>query len=106
MPAIVYASLDVLKAVQAVRDKERDFIDLSKVSSDQLAEQVETIRTHQTEPKTVFIGYIDPLYMLSPYHETILRRGLTDCRIVFVCSDPTALSFCWKNGITELHCIF
>lgn len=106
MPAIVYASLDLPKAVQMIRETEKDFIDLSKLPSDQLADQVETIRTHQTEPKTVFLGYVDPLYMLSPYHETILRRGIAECRIILVCSDPTALSFCWKNGIAELHCVF
>jgi hypothetical protein len=105
MPLIVYASLDLPKAVQMVQEKETGFIDLSKCPSGELAEQTETIRTHQKEQTSIYLGFLDPLFMMTPYHETILRRSIQSCRVVFVCSDPTALSFCWKNGIEELHLV-
>ena len=105
MPLIVYASLDIPKAVQMVQEKETGFIDLSKIPSSELAEQTETIRTHQKEQTSIYLGFLDPLFMLTPYHETILRRSIQSCRVVLVCSDPTALSFFWKNGIEELHLV-
>ena len=105
MPLIVYASLDIPKAVQMVQERESGFIDLSKLPSADLADQTETIRTHQKGQTSIYLGFLDPLFMLTPYHETILRRSIQSCRVVLVCSDPTALSFCWKNGIEELHLV-
>lgn len=105
MPLIVYASLDIPKAVQKVQEQETGYIDLSKLPSSDLAEQTETIRKHQKEKTSIYLGFLDPLFMMTPYHETILRRSIQSCRVVLVCSDPTALSFCWKNGIEELHLV-
>lgn len=105
MPLIVYASLDLLKADAEARAKETISVDLSNILSTDLAEQVETVRTHQKDPVSIYLGYLDPVYMISPYHETILRRSIQSCKLILTTSDPTALSLCWKNGIDYLHIV-
>ena len=104
MPLIVYASQDVIKADGEARKEPID-VDLSSISSSDIAERVETIRTHQRIHTKIYIGFLDPLFMISPYHETILRRGIGDCTVIVTTSDPTALSLFWKNGTTHLHIV-
>lgn len=103
MPLIVVASLDVLGADAYVRKTESDFIDFSNLPSSKLAEQAEQVRLHQTKQTTLYLGFVDPVFMLTPHHETMLRRAINACRVVLVTSDPATLSLCWKNGITHLH---
>lgn len=106
MTLTVYASLDLPKAdLEARSSLPKDCIDLSKLHSKEVADQSEIVRKHQKSPTTIYLGYIDPIYMLSPYHETILRRSIVDCNVVIVVSDPTALSLYWKNGIDNLHIV-
>jgi len=105
MPLIVYATLDLVKGDTLLRSQETDFIDLSNVTSENLAEQLETIRTHQKGTPTVYIGFLDPVFMLSPYHETILRRSIATCRVLLLTSDPGTLNLSWKNGIDLLHLV-
>lgn len=103
MPLLVYASLDLLAADAAIRAKERNVIDLSNTPSARLAEQANTVRTHQTSMTTIYLGFLDPLFMLTPHHETLLRKVIDACRVILLTSDPGALSLFWKNGISELH---
>jgi hypothetical protein len=103
MPLIVHASLDLLSADAAIRARERDWIDLSNSPSNRLAEQADTVRTHQTSMTTIYLGFLDPLFMLSPQHETLLRKVITACRVILLTSDPGALSLFWKNGLSELY---
>ena len=105
MPLIVYATLDLVKGDALLRSQETDFIDLSNIACENLAEQLETIRTHQKGTPTVYVGFLDPVFMLSPYHETILRRSIGSCRILLLTSDPGTLSLSWKNGIDSLHIV-
>ena len=104
MPLIVYASLDLLAADAAIRKTESSkWIDLSALPSSKLAESAETVRTHQTSMTTIYLGFLDPLVMLTPHHETLLRRAIDSCRVILLTSDPGALSLFWKNGISDLH---
>lgn len=103
MPLIVVASTDLLRADAYVRATERDFVDFSSLPSAKLAEQAEQVRLHQTQETTLYLGFLDPVLMLSPYHETILRRAINTCRVVIVTSNPSTLSLFWKNGLSHLH---
>jgi hypothetical protein len=105
MPLLVYASLDLLAADAAIRSKESDFLDFSSLPSSKLAETLETVRTHQPSSTTIYLGFVDPLVMLDPHHETSMRKTIATCRVLVVTSDPGALSLGWKNGISELHLV-
>ena len=50
----------------------------------------------------VYLGYLDPLLMLSPQHETRLRKLFRLCNVSVVVSDPLLLPFAWKNSIAKL----
>jgi len=103
MPLVVYASLDLLRTDAAIRATESSYIDFSSLPSSRLADQAETVRTHQTSMTTLYLGFVDPLLMLTPHHETLLRKAIEACRVILLTSDPGALSLFWKNGISELH---
>ena len=103
MPLLVYASLDLLRADAAIRATETSYLDFSTLPSSRIAEHAETVRTHQTSMTTLYLGFLDPLMMLTPHHETLLRRAIASCRVILLTSDPGALSLFWKNGISELH---
>ncbi len=105
MPLIVYASLDLPAADAVIRANESSYVDLSKIPSASLAEQAEVVRTHQTSVTTIYLGFLDPLSMLTPHHETILRRAVESCRVILLTSDPGALSLFWKNGISEMYIV-
>lgn len=105
MPLIVYASLDLLKADAEARAKETIDVDLSNIVPSDIAGHVETVRTHQKNTISIYLGYLDPIYMISQYHETVLRRSIQSCNVILTTSDPTALSLCWKNGIDYLHIV-
>jgi hypothetical protein len=103
MPLIVHASLDLIAADTVIRSQEQDFIDLSNIPSNRLAEQADVVRRHQTSIKTIYLGFLDPLFMLTPHHETLLRKVIDACRVILLTSDPGSLTLFWKNGITELY---
>jgi hypothetical protein len=102
MPLVVYATPDLLKGDAEIRTRETNMIDISSIPSADLVEHVETIRTHQKIQTTIYLGFLDPIWMLSPYHETLLRRAIRECRLILLTSDPTLLSFSWKNGLDSL----
>lgn len=98
----VWISLDLRKADDDIRAKYgKDWIDLSGVPSEDLAEQAETLLSHKTEVP-IYLGFLEPLHMLSPYHETRLRPLFRNRTVIVLCSNPSSLTFAWKNGIDSL----
>lgn len=101
----VYAGLDVLKASQVAKEElPSNFIDLSKVSSEHLVKAVSDYCNHHSTGH-MYIGYLDPLLMLHPMEETLLRRGFTQCDMTIVVSNPYLLPLSWKNGTSHLRVI-
>lgn len=99
----VYAGLDVLACDRRVRrDLPHDSFDLSKTSSSNFAEALLTIYSHHTPGKSIYIGFMDPLLMLSPQDEARCRRVFRAFDIYMVCSNPMILPFSWKNGLKSL----
>lgn len=98
----MWLSLDLFKADNDIRTKYgKNWIDLSAVAPESIAEQAETLLSHKTEVP-IYLGFLEPLNMLSPYHETRIRPLLRYRTVVLLCSDPAALTFAWKNGIDSL----
>ena len=98
----VWLSLDLLKADNDIRAKYgKDWIDLSAVTPENLADQAETLLSHKTE-LPIYLGFLEPIHMLTPYHETRIRPLLRNRTVLLLCSDPAALTFAWKNGIDSL----
>jgi hypothetical protein len=101
----VYAGLDVLKTSQVAKEElPPNFIDLSKVPSENLVKAVTDYCNHHSTGH-MYIGYLDPLLMLHPMEETLLRRGFTQCDMSVVVSNPYLLPLSWKNGTSHLRVI-
>lgn len=73
-------------------------IDLSKLSSDKLADECEQILQHH-ESSSVFLGYLEPGWMLDPKHEGRIRRIIRKHETHLVCFFPESIPFSWKNEI-------
>jgi hypothetical protein len=77
-------------------------IDLSTLSSELLADECDRIIDHHTN-KTIFLGYLEPGWMLDPKHEARIRRMIRKFDVHMVCMFPESLSFSWKNEINTLY---
>jgi hypothetical protein len=99
----VYAGLDVLACDRRARkDLPADAIDLSKISSANFADSLLTVFSHHAHGKSIYVGFIDPLLMLSPQDEARCRRVFRAFDVYLVCSNPLILPFSWKNGLKSL----
>ena len=99
----VYAGLDVLRCDRrARRDLPSDAIDLSKISSANFADSLLTVYSHHPHGKSIYVGFIDPLLMLSPQDEARCRRVFRAFDVYLACSNPLILPFSWKNGLKSL----
>jgi hypothetical protein len=98
----VYASVDLLSAhKQALEELPSGYVDLRKLSSDMLSNAVRDFCDHHRTGH-IYLGFLDPLLMLHPIQETLLRRGFQQCNVSIVVSNPYLLPFSWKNGIQRL----
>ena len=78
------------------------FLDLSKVPCSQLADESESILNHH-KSCCVFLGYIEPGWMLEPTHQTRLRKLFRKFPVAFVCQFTDSLPFSWKNEIDTFY---
>ncbi len=98
----VYAGVDLLSAHhRALTDLPKGFVDLSKLSSDKLSSALTDFCDHHRTGH-LFLGFLDPLLMLHPIEETLLRRGFAHCDVSILVSNPYLLPLSWKNGIQKL----
>jgi hypothetical protein len=98
----VYAGLDVIETSKLARQElPQNYLDLSKVYSENLGKTIIDFCNHH-ETGHLYLGYIDPLLMLHPMEETIMRRGFAQCNVSIVVSNPYLLPLSWKNGTSYL----
>jgi hypothetical protein len=98
----IYAGLDLIKCDAVAREQLPDaFIDLSKVRSIDIAGHMETVYNHHTTGH-VYLGFLDPLIMLNPQHEAVIRKVFRKLNVSLVVSNPLILPFAWKNGTEKL----
>lgn len=80
----------------------KDTIDLSTVPTRDLAEQCEVLMTHQPD-RRIFLGYLEPGWMLDPKHEARIRSVIRKFHTTIVCFHIKSLPFSWKNEIDILY---
>lgn len=79
-----------------------EFIDLSKIESDTIYEQADSIRSHHTNA-CVFLGYLEPGWMLNLQHQTLMREVFRKFDVGFVYGVKESIPFSWKNEIEVLY---
>ena len=78
------------------------FLDLSKVPTSKLAEEGMSIVNHHSEC-TVFLGYLEPGWMLESGHQVQLRKLIRKFPVAMVTKYVDSIPFSWKN---ETHSIY
>ena len=78
------------------------FIDLSKVASETLANECDSIVTHHKEC-CIFLGYLEPGWMLEPTHQTRIRKLFRKFSVGLILQYPESLPYSWKNEIDIIY---
>jgi len=78
------------------------FLDLSKVPTSKLAEEGGSIVNHHSEC-VVFLGYLEPGWMLEPAHQVQLRKLIRKFPVAMVTKFVDSIPFSWKNEIDTLY---
>jgi hypothetical protein len=79
-----------------------EFVDLSKVPSSDLMDNCESILKHHKTP-CVFLGFVEPGWMLDLAHQTRIRSLIRTRPVAFVCHHLESIPFSWKNEIEFLY---
>lgn len=91
-----------LKKYSEFRDTFHKTLDLSRVASDKLADECDAILNHHTSA-SIFLGYLEPGWMLSPTDQTRIRKLFRKFDVGMVCFYPESLPYSWKN---EIHTFY
>lgn len=86
---------------QKTHENER-FIDLSKVPLVDLANECDSIVSHHKNC-TVFLGYLEPGWMLDSASQTRLRKLIRKFPVGLICYFLESLPLSWKNEIDILY---
>ena len=104
---MLWVSCDILE-VAAFRESFKtsvptsEFVDLSRVPSADLMDNCESILAHHKAP-CVFLGFLEPGWMLDPAHQTRIRSLVRARPVAFVCHFPESIPFSLKNEIEFLY---
>jgi hypothetical protein len=77
-------------------------IDLSKLSSQDLAAECDSIVLHHKEC-AVFLGYLEPGWMLEPSHQTRIRKLIRKFPVAILLQYDESLPYSWKNEIDIIY---
>lgn len=77
-------------------------IDLSKTPLQLLAEECDSIVNHHKDC-CVFLGYLEPGWMLEPTHQTRLRKLFRKFPVGLVLQYSESLPYSWKNEIDTVY---
>lgn len=98
----IYAGLDLGRCdTRARADLPAGYIDLSKTRSQNVTKALQTVYEHHRTGH-VYLGFLDPLLMLSPSDEILSRKAFRNIDVSVVVSNPLILPFSWKNGSLKL----
>lgn len=70
-------------------------LDLSKIPSDKLADEADSIVSHHSDCK-VFLGHLEPGWMLESSHQTRLRKLFRKFPVGVVTYFPESIPHSWK----------
>ena len=91
---MLYICLDISRFAE-FREKFGATLDLSRISSDKLADEADAIVNHHSDCK-VFLGYLEAGWMLDPTHQTRLRKLFRKFPVAIVTHFPESLPYSWK----------
>ena len=77
-------------------------IDLSKIPSNELADECDKIYTHHKECK-IFFGFLEPGFMLDPKHAARIRKCIRKFECNLICFHLESIPFSWKNEIDNVY---
>ena len=77
-------------------------LDLSKIASSHLGHESMSIVNHQSSC-VVFLGYLEPGFMLDGPSQTIMRKLFRKFDVAMVCAFVESIPFSWKNEINTLY---
>jgi hypothetical protein len=72
------------------------FLDLSKLQLNELAVECESIVNHH-KSCVVFLGYLEPGWMLDPAHQTRIRKLFRKFPVAFLSFFLESLPYSWKT---------
>jgi hypothetical protein len=102
---MLYVSTDITKFQEfseQFRKTHETVIDLSKVVSTDLPQQCDAIVSHH-KTCAVFLGYLEPGWMLDPLSQTRLRKLFRKFPVAIICHFLESLPLSWKNEIDILY---
>lgn len=77
-------------------------IDMSTIAPDSLATEADSILQHHKDC-CVFLGYLEPGWMLEPTHQTRLRKLFRKFSVGLVLEYIESLPYSWKNEIDIVY---
>lgn len=80
------------------------YIDLSKLPTLDLVSELSNAEQHISEA-SIFLGYLEPGWMLMPHYQTLMRKAIRKFRIGMVCHYLESLPHSWKNEIYTLYIV-
>ena len=100
----VNSNIEKYKEFKALFKEEHgeQFLDLSKVPSANLADEADMIVEHHSHC-CVFLGFLEPGWMLEPTHQTRIRKLFRKFDVGLVTNFVESLPFSWKN---EIHTFY
>ena len=78
------------------------FLDLSKARCSELAGECKSIVSHHNTC-AVFLGYLEPGWMIEPTHQTLIRSVLRKFPTAMVSNFVESISYSWKNEIATVY---
>jgi len=78
------------------------FLDLSKIQLSHLADEVYSIVSHHINC-CVFLGYLEPGWMLELTHQTRIRKLFRKFSVAFISNFVESIPFSWKNEIDTFY---
>jgi hypothetical protein len=84
------------------RNESLKCIDLSKLSSDNLVTESDSIVQHHKDC-CIFLGYLEPGWMLEPSHQTRIRKLFRKFPVGVVLHHVESLPNSWKNEIDTVY---
>lgn len=76
-------------------------INISQIPCSEIIDQCEAIFQHHANT-SIFLGFVEPGWMLSSESQTRMRRIFRKFKVGFVCIHMESIPFSWKNEIETI----
>jgi hypothetical protein len=80
----------------------KGILDIASLCPSELVQTLETICQHKSTA-TVWVGYLDPLWMLTEPERIRMRECIRKLTVYMVCSNPRLLPMGWKMELQDVY---